>query len=339
ECVEYAAEDATSVPLDKLIEVLKVAEDAGADVVRISDTKGQVEFNSFRKLIEHLTKNLRARIDVHCHNDRGLAVANAISALEGGATGVHVSVLGLGERCGIVDLATFVEDLETLYHVDTGVNFKEIPSLYRYVSAVAGIPIPPNFPIMGAFARVHKAGIHQKSVIHCPETYETVDWNRYGLEREYEFGAMQSKELVEVFLKNLNVFSEVKKRIVDKIRDMSMTKGRSLRRPEVWRLIEEEAGVLPSFASASKGEEMDALIFIKVKPSCDELDLIKSVRNSFSEHSVPIVIRDISGDWDFIIDVKDVKNPKMLDEITGEIRKNNKDILETSTSIIFDEYK
>jgi len=76
-----------------------------------------------------------------------------------------------------------------------------------------------------------------------------------------------------------------------------------------------------------------------VKPSCDELNLIKNLRKIFSDYSIPVRIRDIAGNWDFILDVKGVKNPKLLDQITREIRIKNSDILETSTSIVFDEYK
>ncbi|RJX16020.1 homoaconitate hydratase [Candidatus Bathyarchaeota archaeon] len=340
ELVEYAAEDATSTPTERLIEVSRVAWEAGVDVVRIPDTKGQMTPQNFKKLMKILTKNVEVSFDVHCHNDRGLAVANSIAGLEGGATGVHVSVMGLGERCGIADLATLLDNLETLYGVETKVNFREIPKLYQYVSAVSGIPIPPNLPILGLFARTHKAGTHQKSVLKCPETYETINWEKYGLEREFEFGAMQSKELVEKILEGYNISEETKLKIVDRIRDFSMSRGRPLRKPEVFRIIQEETGFSPTIFPSIRGEEqIDALIFIKVKPSCDELNLIKNLRKIFSDYSIPVRIRDIAGNWDFILDVKGVKNPKLLDQITREIRIKNSDILETSTSIVFDEYK
>ncbi len=339
ELVEYAAEDATSTPIERLIEVSRVAWEAGVDVVRIPDTKGQMHPEKFKKLMETLTENVKVPFDVHCHNDRGLAVANSIAGLEGGATGVHVSVMGLGERCGIADMATLLDNLETFYGVETKVNFKEMPKLYHYVSAVSGIPIPPNLPIHGMFARIHKAGTHQKSVLRCPETYETINWEKYGLKREFEFGAMQSKELIEMFLEGQNVSEDVKRRIVERIRDFSMVRGRPLRRVEVLRIIHEETGISPSLLSHVGDEEIDALIFIKVKPSCDELDLIKSIRKIFMEYAVPVRIRDIAGNWDFVLDVKGVKNPKLLDQITREIRLKSRDIIETSTSMVFDEYK
>ena len=337
--VEYAAEDATSTPIKRLIEVSRVAWEAGADVVRIPDTKGQMHPENFRRLLETLTENVNVDFDVHCHNDRGLAVANSIAGLEGGATGVHVSVMGLGERCGIADMATLLDNLETFYGIKTQVNFKDMPKLYHYVSAVSGVPIPPNLPIHGVFARIHKAGTHQKSVLRCPETYETINWEKYGLKREFEFGAMQSKELIETLLEGKNVSEDVKKRVVERIREFSMGRGRPLRKIEVLRIIHEETGLPMDYVSKAVDEEINALIFVKVKPSCDELDLIKNIRKTFMRYGVTVTVRDITGNWDFILDVKGVKNSEMLDQITREIRMENRDITETSTSIVFDEYK
>ena len=336
--VQYTLEDATSTPLERIIEASKVAAEAGADVVRIPDTKGQAEPYSFEKTIRSLTSAVKVPVDVHCHNDRGLAVANSIAGLRGGATGVHVSVMGLGERVGIADLATLADNLETFYGVKTGVDFKTIPRLYSYVAAAAGVPIPPNQPIIGRFARTHKAGIHQRAVLRDPSTYETINWAKYGLEREFEFGAMQSSDLVEYLLAGVKVSEETRKEIVNIIRDISMSKGRPLKRSEVRRIIEEHAGISVADRMVA-GEEFDALIFLKVRPACDELTLIKNIRRKFLSYGYPVVIRDIAGGWDFVIDVRGLRDPKLLDKITGEIRRENRDILETSTSIVFDEYK
>ncbi|MFQ5997764.1 MAG: LeuA family protein [Candidatus Bathyarchaeia archaeon] len=336
--VQYTLEDATSIPMQTLQEVSRTAQEAGADIIRIPDTKGQANLDEFRELISTLKDSVRVPIDVHCHNDRGLAVANSIGGLIMGATGVHVTVLGLGERCGIADLATLVENLESLYGFDTGVRMDKLYHLYNYVAAAAGIPFSPNQPIVGLFARTHKAGEHQKSVVRCPETYETIQWQKYGLHREYEYGAMQSKELVEHLSNELDVEDQIKNVIVEKIRSISMTKGRQLRRPEVWKIIEETTGKTPQVETVYGGENVvDAIIFIKVRPSCDELTLINKIRQRFLEHAIPIRVRDIAGDWDFIVDAKSV-DPAVLDNITAGIRKD-RNILETSTSIVFDEYK
>jgi isopropylmalate/homocitrate/citramalate synthase len=337
EFVEYTLEDATSLPLEKTIEVSKCAEDAGVDMVKIPDTKGQANPEGFKEIIAKLVDEIDVPVDLHCHNDRGLAVANSLAGLEGGARSVNVAVMGIGERCGIADLTTVVENLESLYGVETGVDFKRIPQLYAYVSAVTGMAIAPSAPVLGLHARTHKAGTHQKAVLQDPETYETINWSKYGLEREYEFGAMQSKELIYKLMEGCTS-DDLKKRVVDRIRDVSMQKGRPLRRQEVWHLIESETGMRVA-PSADPADSIYAMVFMKVKPSCDEPDLIKAVKKAFLDESVPITIMDVTGDWDFIIDARGVKSFEQLDRLTDRIRRENSDILETSTSIVFDEYR
>ncbi len=144
--------------------------------------------------------------------------------------------------------------------------------------------------------------------------------------------------LVDLLLQGFSVPEELKKAIVEEIREISVSKGRPLKRAEVRRLIEEKTGINLEDRIAVGGE-VDALIFLKVKPSCDELTLIKNIRQKFLSYGYPVIIRDIAGGWDFVIDVRGIRNPAILDKITGEIRRENREILETSTSIVFDEYK
>lgn len=339
ECVIYTMEDATSLPLEKIIEVGKVAEEAGADILKIPDTKGQVEPLRFRDMIAKVVEEVDIPIDVHCHNDRGLAVVNSIMGLMGGATSFDVTVMGIGERCGIADLVTAVENLETLYGIKTGVNFREIPRLYNYVSAVTGIPIHPFHPIVGVFARTHKAGTHQKAVLKCPETYETIDFSKYGLERLYEFGAMQSKELLDYLLSGYDIPQDAKSKIIDKIRSVSIEKGRALRLSEVWSIIEEETGRPVKVKMGLLESIGDAVIFLKVRPGCDEQDLIERIRKLLTKYNLPFRIREITGYWDYLVDVKDVSSTELLDDITREIRSWGLGVEETSTSIVFDEFK
>ncbi|MCS7113639.1 MAG: hypothetical protein NZ955_06785 [Candidatus Bathyarchaeota archaeon] len=332
--VEYTLEDATSMPIDRIIEVARVAEEAGVDVVKIPDTKGQADPWSFYEIISKLVESVSIPVDVHCHNDRGLAVANSIAALKAGARYVNVAVMGLGERCGIADMASLVENLETLYGVDTGVNFKMIPNLYRYVSAVTGIPIHLQHPIVGRFARIHKAGTHQKTVLRSPDAYETIDWDKYGLQREYEFGAMQSKELVNHLLSGFDVSEDKKLEIVEEIRRRSMRFKRPLRVSEVWRIIEEETGI----SMKVHEEYFDAIIFVKTKPSIDEESFLRMLREYLLEVEITGTIYEVTGLWDYIVYLKDVKGNPQLDEVTAKIRRMPA-VIDTSTSIVFEEYR
>ena len=336
--VGYGMEDATSLSMEKAIEVGKVARNAGADVLRVPDTKGQADFDTYRNVISRIVKEVKIPVDVHTHNDRGMAVANAIAGLKAGATGVHVCVNALGERCGIADLVEVVDNLDGFYGVDTGVNLKLIPELYNYVTAASGIPIHPSHPIVGEFARTHKAGEHQKAVLNKPSTYETVNFEKYGLKTLFEFGAMQSKQLVYKMLEDHDIQDEIKSRIVEKIRDLSMIRGRELRRPEVYKIIREESGISSSYSD--DGDVVDALMFIKTKPSCDEMNLIKFIRKEFLNYDIPIRISDMTGEWDLFVYARNIKDPKQLHKITDEIRKKRKDDIDyTSTSIVLDTYK
>ncbi len=332
--VEYTLEDATSMPIERIIEVAKVAEEAGVDVVKIPDTKGQADPWSFYEIISKLVESISIPVDVHCHNDRGLAIANSIAALKAGARYVNVAVMGLGERCGIADMAALVENLETLYGVDTGVDFKMIPKLYRYVSAITGIPIHPQHPIVGRFARIHKAGTHQKTVLKAPDAYETIDWSKYGLQREYEFGAMQSKELVSYLLEGFDIPDDRKLAVVEEIRHRSMRFKRSLRISEVWRIIEEKIGI----SMKIRDEYFDAIIFVKTKPSADEESFLRMLREYLLEADLTWTIYEVTGLWDYIVYLKDVKGNPQLDEVTSKIRRMPA-VIDTSTSIVFEEYR
>jgi 2-isopropylmalate synthase len=332
--VEYTLEDATSMPIERIIEVAKVAEEAGVDVVKIPDTKGQADPWSFYEIISKLVESISIPVDVHCHNDRGLAIANSIAALKAGARYVNVAVMGLGERCGIADMAALVENLETLYGVDTGVDFKMIPKLYRYVSAITGIPIHPQHPIVGRFARIHKAGTHQKTVLKAPDAYETIDWSKYGLQREYEFGAMQSKELVSYLLEGFDIPDDRKLAVIEEIRHRSMRFKRSLRISEVWRIIEEKIGI----SMKIRDEYLDAIIFVKTKPSADEESFLRMLREYLLEADLTWTIYEVTGLWDYIVYLKDVKGNPQLDEVTSKIRRMPA-VIDTSTSIVFEEYR
>ena len=106
--VAYTLEDATSISLDRILKAADTAFSAGADVVRLPDTKGQTEPWSLYEMIQTVVDHTGGEIDLHLHNDLGLAIANSIAGLKAGATGVHTSIKGLGERVGITDLVTFL---------------------------------------------------------------------------------------------------------------------------------------------------------------------------------------------------------------------------------------
>ncbi|MEM2929416.1 MAG: 2-isopropylmalate synthase [Thermoproteota archaeon] len=172
--IEFSAEDATRTSIDFLLEFYREVEKAGASIVDIPDTVGVATPLTMREIVRRVSGALRIPVAVHCHNDMGLAVANTLAGIEGGAVEAHVTVNGLGERAGNASLEEVAVSLKVLYGVETGVRFNEIYSTSRLVSSITGITIPVNKPIVGENAFSHESGIHTHGIISSPETYEPI---------------------------------------------------------------------------------------------------------------------------------------------------------------------
>jgi 2-isopropylmalate synthase len=179
ELVEFSAEDATRSDLEYLAEVTKVAIQAGADIINLPDTVGyttprEIE-EMFRYVIEHAPGSDKVTFSSHNHNDLGLAVANALAAVRGGARQIECTVNGIGERAGNTSLEEVVMAITTrqnVYPFKTGIVTEEIVNSSRLLSNVTGLAVPYNKPIVGRNAFAHEAGIHQHGVIASRITYE-----------------------------------------------------------------------------------------------------------------------------------------------------------------------
>jgi 2-isopropylmalate synthase len=168
----FSAMDATRTDLDYLIRVFKAAEDAGADIINIPDTVGVMIPSAMRTLTAEVYENVKIPIDVHCHNDFGLAVANTLAAIEAGAKEMQVAVNGLGERAGNADLEEVVMSLVSIYGVKTNIRTEHLYEASRLIERLTGIKMPPNFPIVGENAFSHESGIHTHGVISKSATFE-----------------------------------------------------------------------------------------------------------------------------------------------------------------------
>ncbi|MFT4570996.1 MAG: 2-isopropylmalate synthase [Hyphomicrobiaceae bacterium] len=177
--VEFSAEDASRSELAYLCEVFGEVIAAGATVCNVPDTTGYAIPAQTRELFEYLRKNTPGAGEViwsaHCHNDLGLAVANSVAAVEGGARQVECTINGIGERAGNTSLEEVVMSLEVRrdhFGVGTHVNTNQIYPSSQMLSKVIGVPIAPTKPIVGANAFAHEAGIHQDGVLKNVLTYE-----------------------------------------------------------------------------------------------------------------------------------------------------------------------
>ena len=172
--LRFTAEDASRTDLDFLIEVGQLVQNAGADRFSLADTVGCLTPTQTKKLVNRMISELDIPIHVHCHNDFGMATANALSALETGAQCVDVAINGLGERCGLPPLAEVVIALTNIYKVNGNWNLGLIPELSELVKVFSKLDSNANQPIVGKNAFTHKSGLHVKAVVKEPESYEAI---------------------------------------------------------------------------------------------------------------------------------------------------------------------
>ncbi|MDK1022366.1 MAG: 2-isopropylmalate synthase [Candidatus Hydrogenedentes bacterium] len=177
--VEFSAEDATRSDWDFLVRISQAAIDAGADVVNLPDTVGYTTPEEIRGMFEHVIGKVKKADHVifstHNHNDLGLAVANALAAVEGGARQIECTINGIGERAGNTSLEECVMAMRTRQDVlpfETGINTKEITNASKVLSNITGLVVSYNKPIVGRNAFAHEAGIHQHGMIANQMTYE-----------------------------------------------------------------------------------------------------------------------------------------------------------------------
>ena len=188
EDVEFSPMDATRTDVAYLLEVVEAVIEAGAGTVNIPDTVGYAmpeEFGALIRTVKDKVRNIdRAIISVHCHNDLGLAVANAVAAIRNGAGQVECTVNGIGERAGNCSMEEVVMALRTrkdFFGADTRIITEEITRSSRLVTKITGIPVQPNKAIVGANAFAHESGIHQDGLLKERTTYEIMRPESVGL--------------------------------------------------------------------------------------------------------------------------------------------------------------
>ena len=180
--VEFSAEDATRSDRAFLARVCETATEAGAAVVNLPDTVGYASPGEYAELFEEMLARCPGLRDVelsaHCHNDLGLAVANSLAGIAGGASQVECTVNGIGERAGNASLEEVVMALRVradVFGVETGIDTRVIPQASSLVAELTGYSVPRNKPIVGANAFAHEAGIHQDGMLKDSRTYQIID--------------------------------------------------------------------------------------------------------------------------------------------------------------------
>ena len=188
EDIEFSAEDASRSDLEFLAQCFSNAAAAGATTLNAPDTVGYSTPNEMYNMFKYLSENVKGVenciLSSHCHDDLGMAVANSLACVQGGAGQVECTVNGIGERAGNASLEEIVMALKVrgdFYDAETGINTRQIYKSSKLLSNITGVPIAPSKAIVGANAFAHESGIHQHGVLANAQTYEIMKSSDVGI--------------------------------------------------------------------------------------------------------------------------------------------------------------
>lgn len=186
--VAVGGEDSSRADLDFVLRVAEAAQTAGASRYRFADTLGILDpFTTFRS-IRKLRRAVDVDLEIHAHDDLGMATANSLAAYRAGATHISVTVNGLGERAGNAPLEEVVAALRYNSQVDCGVRSDSLLTLSRLVAEISGRPIPEAKSIVGRSVFTHESGIHIDGLLKDPWNYQAFDPKELGRSHELVLG-------------------------------------------------------------------------------------------------------------------------------------------------------
>ena len=327
--VRYTPEDATRTDFDYLVEVCNTAIDAGADRISFADTLGilqpHVAFERVRALRQKL---LPCKIDLHCHNDYGLALANAMAGMRAGADCIHTTVNGLGERVGIPDLAETVLSFHNLEGVEK-FNIQPLMEISSYLERVSGFLLAPNKPITGQNAFSHKSGIHTNGVLKDPRTYEPFDPSILGRERRIIIDKYTGRTAVAARLDEygIRVSAAELEVIVTRIKNVG-DQRKQLFDADILEIAEQVTGreidVIP--------HDISAIVMLEVESHVYTSSVVRRLRGFTNVSSV----YEVTGDHDISAFVN-VENVAALNNLIEEIR-TVQGVKRTETRMVLKKY-
>ncbi|CEZ50653.1 TPA: 2-isopropylmalate synthase [Neisseria meningitidis] len=281
--VEFSCEDALRSEIDFLAEICGAVIEAGATTINIPDTVGySIPYKTeefFRELIVKTPNGGKVVWSAHCHNDLGLAVANSLAALKGGACQVECTVNGLGERAGNASVEEIVMALKVrhdLFGLETGIDTTQIVPSSKLVSTITGYPVQPNKAIVGANAFSHESGIHQDGVLKHRETYEIMSAESVGwATNRLSLGKLSGRNAFKTKLADLGIELESEealnaafarfKELADKKREIFDEDLHALVSDEMGSMNAESYKFISQKISTETGEEPRADIVFSIK--------------------------------------------------------------------------
>ncbi len=238
--VEFGAEDSSRADLGFVKELFKAVVDAKADRLTFTDTVGVLIPEKAERIMRELKSTFKVPIAFHGHNDFGLATANTVYAVKGGAKEIHVTVNGLGERAGNAPLEEVVLVLETFYGIKTNIRKEKIYEVSKLVETLTRFPIALNKPVVGYNAFMHESGIHTSALLRNTISYEPIPPELIGRKRAIVHGKHSGKASIIKLVEELGYEAddEQVKMIMKRIKEFE-GKGKRVMGSDLIKIIED----------------------------------------------------------------------------------------------------
>jgi homocitrate synthase NifV len=226
--VAVGGEDASRADIGFLIDVVAAAKTAGARRFRVADTLSVLDPFSTHALISAVRETTDLEIEIHAHDDLGLATANTLAAIRAGATHASVTVMGLGERAGNAPLEEIAVAMRQLYGRDTGTVLTELGNVAAVVAAAATRAIPVNKAIVGDHVFTHESGIHVDGLLKDHRTYQSLDPALVGRSHSIVIGKHSGLAAIAASLSKLHLMTQPDKlpAVLAKVREIAIATKR-----------------------------------------------------------------------------------------------------------------
>ncbi len=267
--------------------------------MRVCDTVAALNPQASYYLIDKLIKDIKIPIEIHAHNDYGLAVANSFAACAAGAEYVSTTVNGIGERAGNASLEQIIMGLKMLYKCENNYTTEYLMDLSKFVVKASGMKVSKNYPIIGENMFRHESGIHTHGVIAFPYTYETFDPELVGNKRVLVIGKMSGRHAIQAKLEeyNLEANEQSVKKILAEVKAVAESRKSAL-------TDDEFLGIARSIIGAEK-------VYIMVKIDSRLRTKVYEEITNFVETAYRV-----SGDVDLIIETTGKRLDVVLDNLS-----------------------
>ncbi|MFQ4136166.1 homocitrate synthase [Nodosilinea sp. PGN35] len=237
--VSVGGEDSSRADDSFLLDAAQYAQEWGAFRFRFCDTVGILDPFTTYDRVKALVAALEIPVEMHTHNDLGLATANALAGVRAGATSVNTTVNGLGERAGNAALEEVVMALKHLYGLKTGLKTQHFLELSRFVAKTVNCAVPPWKAIVGDNTFAHESGIHAHGVLKNPATYEPFDPSEVGRQRSLVVGKHSGRHLIHQVLSSqgIHLDRDRSQAVLNDVRDRAVALKRSLTVDELLSVV------------------------------------------------------------------------------------------------------